>query len=215
MGARQETLRERLALSHALAQSVKLATFEESVQATIAATRHLPAELAMKGKISASRKDVSKNVGRLFVDRHNVYLYADVLDTPDYFWDYETHEWLYLVAARYLELTHRAEWLFRRLEMVRELYDLLGQELQFKHTSDLEMVIIGLITFEILLTLAKDWANIEATGSLVGMQTTNVIILILLTISLGIVIGIYVHKTWQKYRHRNLRTLPAPSPKPT
>jgi len=162
----QETILERLALSHALAQSVKLATFERSVQETIMETRYLPKELAVNGKISASRRDVQKNVGRLFLDRHNVYLYADLLDTPDYFWDYETHEWLYSTAAKYLDVRQRAEFLFKRLDMVRELYDLLSQELQFKHSSDLEMVIIGLITIEILISLAKDWVEAIATLTL-------------------------------------------------
>lgn len=168
---------------------MKLSAFENSVQNTIAATRHLPAELAKNGRISSSRREVSKNVGRLFVDRHNVYLYSDILDTPHHFWDYETHEWLYASAARYLEVNTRAEGLFRRLEMVRELYDLLGHELQFKHSSDLEIIIIGLITFEILIALAHDWVEAVASGSL-GEETGNVVAFLFLAMSLGLFLGV-------------------------
>ncbi|KAA8496191.1 Sporulation protein RMD1 [Porphyridium purpureum] len=154
--ARQNEILERLAVSHALAQSVRLTTIEDSVQRTIASTRELPEEMARNGAISKSHKDISRFMGRLITDRHNVFLYADVLDTPDFFWENERFEPIYRVAERYLELRQRAEVLNRRVEVVRDLFELLSQELQYKHGTDLEMIVIGLIAFEILITLVKD-----------------------------------------------------------
>ncbi|MBI3236752.1 MAG: RMD1 family protein, partial [Chlamydiales bacterium] len=47
----------KLAISHGLAQSVKLTTFEELIQKTIDHTKQLPISLARKGKIPLSRKE--------------------------------------------------------------------------------------------------------------------------------------------------------------
>eukprot|EP00179_Madagascaria_erythrocladioides_P002382 CAMPEP_0198320628 /NCGR_PEP_ID=MMETSP1450-20131203/9529_1 /TAXON_ID=753684 ORGANISM="Madagascaria erythrocladiodes, Strain CCMP3234" /NCGR_SAMPLE_ID=MMETSP1450 /ASSEMBLY_ACC=CAM_ASM_001115 /LENGTH=175 /DNA_ID=CAMNT_0044024117 /DNA_START=22 /DNA_END=545 /DNA_ORIENTATION=- len=157
-----ETILERLAVSHALAQSVRLCGFEESIQATITATRHLPRELAIKGSISASRRSISQKLGRLFQTRHEVYLHSDMLSTPDFFWEYSSLEPPYLVSARYLEIEQRRDNLSKRLTVVQELYDLLSHELQYKHSSKLEVIIIVLIAFEILLTLIKDFVAIVA-----------------------------------------------------
>ncbi|GJD11730.1 Sporulation protein RMD1 [Galdieria sulphuraria] len=88
---------EKLAVSHAMAQSVKLSAFEDSVQNTIAATRHLPEELARYGSISQSRTEISKNL--------------------EFFWEYEAFEPLYRSAERYLELRQRAELLNKRVEI--------------------------------------------------------------------------------------------------
>ncbi|EME26157.1 uncharacterized protein Gasu_61970 [Galdieria sulphuraria] len=202
---------EKLAVSHAMAQSVKLSAFEDSVQNTIAATRHLPEELARYGSISQSRTEISKNLGRLILDRHQVYLHADVLDTPEFFWEYEAFEPLYRSAERYLELRQRAELLNKRVEIVRELFDLLSQELQFKHNSDLEIIIICLITFEIIISLLKDLFPIFVNGSLVFHRsdgfpvTATIAVTVVLTVLLVCVV-IYI---WQAFvrKMRRKRTL--------
>ncbi|KAJ1488047.1 hypothetical protein T484DRAFT_1784483, partial [Baffinella frigidus] len=49
----------------------------------------------------------------------------------------------------YLELTPRIELLNSRVDVVRELLSLLGDELQNKHASRLEEIIIVLICIEI------------------------------------------------------------------
>ena len=45
-------------------------------------------ELALAGAIvSQGQKDIARTLGRLILDRHNIYLYADVLDAPDVCWE--------------------------------------------------------------------------------------------------------------------------------
>jgi uncharacterized Rmd1/YagE family protein len=56
----------KISLSYGLSQSAKLAAFEHEIDKTIQRTRHLPAELAEKGKISLSRKKISQHIGKLF-----------------------------------------------------------------------------------------------------------------------------------------------------
>lgn len=158
----RESMLERLSVSYALAQSVKLASFEARVAATVAETAALPEALARTGAIGVSRLDVSRSLGRLFLLRHAISL-SDVLDEPDFFWDNEAYAPAYAAACRYLECTARAGAVDKRLAMVRSLYDLLLAQTEFdlaavgaEHSSRLEIIIIALIAFEILLSLARD-----------------------------------------------------------
>ena len=54
---------EELSVSHALAQSMKLLTFEERVTQTIKRTEHIPKSLAKTGDITLSGKDIAKEMG--------------------------------------------------------------------------------------------------------------------------------------------------------
>lgn len=59
---------EKLAVSYAMAQSVKLSVFEDRVMETIANTRHVPQVLSETGSINLSQTEISKQIGRLFIE---------------------------------------------------------------------------------------------------------------------------------------------------
>lgn len=59
---------EKLAISFAMAQSAKLDVFEERVEETIQQTKHIPQNLATTGSIQYSQGDISKLIGRLFIE---------------------------------------------------------------------------------------------------------------------------------------------------
>jgi uncharacterized Rmd1/YagE family protein len=65
-------LLSRLAISHGLAQSVRLATFENIIQKTIDKTKTIPEQLAARGKIPLSKKEIRKKMGELFLERSSV-----------------------------------------------------------------------------------------------------------------------------------------------
>lgn len=46
-----DTIEEKIGISHALAQSIKLTSFEDATEETINATKNIPIDLATKGKI--------------------------------------------------------------------------------------------------------------------------------------------------------------------
>lgn len=146
----------KLSLSHGLSQSVKLEWFEESVSRTIERTRHLPEELARKGKIYMSRKKLSKKIGALFSERNSINLHSDILDTPEFFWRRPRYEPYYLMASEYMDITTRLDILNRRLDVVHELYDILSTELNHRHSSRLELIIILLILIEVVVVLHKE-----------------------------------------------------------
>ncbi len=143
----------KLSLSHGLSQSVKLASFEVSIGETIAKTRHLPGELALKGKISLSRKKLAQQLGHLVEERNSINLHTDILDTPEFFWRRPKYEPYYIIAAEYMDIQTRLDILNKRLDVIHELYEILSNELNHLHSSRLELIIIYLIISEVVLTL--------------------------------------------------------------
>lgn len=151
-----KSVQTKLAISHGIAQSIKLTIFEETIQKTISNTKQLPNDLAKKGKISLSRKEISRKMGELFIERNFINLRAEVLDTPEFFWDHPELEAFYRRTVHYLDVTKRVDILNKRLNVVHELFEILSNELNHQHTFRLEFTIISLIAIEIILALLRD-----------------------------------------------------------
>eukprot|EP00741_Cyanophora_paradoxa_P007276 tig00001095_g7039.t1 len=146
----------KLSHSHGMAQSVKLIVFEDKVQSTIRKTRYIPQVMAQTGKIKLTSKEMHRRVGEILFERHSINLHSDILDVPEFFWEYTELEPVYEITARYLDVEKRVEVLNRRLDIVRELFDLLSTELNHKYSSRLEWIIIILIVIEVILSFSKD-----------------------------------------------------------
>jgi uncharacterized Rmd1/YagE family protein len=147
----------KLAFSHGLAQSAKLAVFEGIVKKTIDTTQSIPIHLSRYGKIPLSKKEIQRKMGELFIERSSINLHFDVLDIPEYFWEHADLEPLYMLIASYLDLETRVEVLNRRLDIIHDLYDVLSNELNHQHASHLEWIIIVLILIEVSLAVARDF----------------------------------------------------------
>lgn len=147
------SLMEKLAISHALAQSMKLAVFEERVEQTIKKTEHIPKSLAVSGKITLSGKEIAQKMGKLFLDRSSINLRSDILDVPEFFWDNPELEPVYQMAAHDQEIRNRVEILNERLKLIHELFQILSDVFNSRHSSTLEIIIIVFIAIEIILTV--------------------------------------------------------------
>lgn len=146
----------KLAFSHGLAQSVKLNVFEKLIERRIEHIRFAPESLALHGRIPMSRNRLSKMMGQIILDRNSINLHTDILDTPEFFWEYSDLEPLYRMIAQDLDISARVSVLNKRLDIVKELFEMLSNELENRHSASLEWIIIFLILVEVLLTLAKD-----------------------------------------------------------
>eukprot|EP01137_Pigoraptor_chileana_P012629 Opistho-2@65214 len=145
----------KLAISHALAQSIKLVVFEQSIEYTIDSMRSIPEDLARTGKVHMSRLDISKHIGQLFLQRAAVNLLSDVLDIPEFFWsvpDYLVD--LYKAARQYLEINARVDVLNARLEVLQGMLEILKDQQNQLHGEKLEWIVIWLIFFELLIGIA-------------------------------------------------------------
>ncbi len=146
----------RLAISHALAQSLKLNEYEWQAQRTIQDYSPLPQALAETGKISLSRREIAKIRGKLFSTKSDIILHYGLLDTPEFFWEYPEYEATYNIAARYLEIRQRVDLLSKKLETIHEMFEMLAEEQKHQHTAFLEWIIIVLIAVEIIMFGAQE-----------------------------------------------------------
>jgi uncharacterized Rmd1/YagE family protein len=141
----------RLALSHGFAQSEKLGFFEEKSRTVIERNRNLSRELAHTGHISLSRKELSKLRGVLFDTSSDITLNFNLLDTPEFFWDYPEVEHYYKHLAQYLDLESRVDILNRKIATIHALLEMLASEQNHKHSAFLEWIIIVLIAVDIMV----------------------------------------------------------------
>ncbi len=155
-----EGILEKLAISHGIAQSVKLEEFEISAERTIAETAQIPLNIATSGRTHLSRRQIARMRGNLFLVKSDINLRYQLLDTPEFFWEYPEVERAYEMMARYLDVAPRIEILNQKLEVIHELFSMLAAEQYHKHSSTLEWIIIVLIAVEIVFFLVHDIFNV-------------------------------------------------------
>lgn len=143
----------KLAISYGLAQSIKLEAFEDAIQLAIKTNSTLPEEIASRGAISLSRRAIFKRIGEIFIARSSINLNIEYLDAPEFFWRNPNMEPYYIMTKKYLDIPSRVMALNQKLDVLQELLDILNSQVQHRHSSLLESIIIILIVVEILVSL--------------------------------------------------------------
>lgn len=149
----------KIAISHAIAQALKLEVFETLIQNSINDNAKIPNQLVQNGKIDLNKKDISKKLGELFLIKSSLNLHYELLDTPEFFWEYSEYENYYDKMIKYLDLKARVEVLNKKVEVIQELFDMLKSEQNHKYSSFLEWIIILLISFEIVMNILEHIIN--------------------------------------------------------
>ena len=159
------TSKQRLSVSYAIAQSSVVSIFEYRIEKKIAEYKFIPETLAKDGIIDdVSSRRVGMMIGDIFVIRHDLNLHTDILDTPDYFWGEEDiYEEVYERVMKYLEMESRVEVVNKRLDMLKELLDVLHQQMENAHSTKLEWIIIWLIVLEVVIQI------VGAVGGIMGI----------------------------------------------
>ncbi|KAI1945362.1 sporulation protein rmd1 [Ophidiomyces ophidiicola] len=141
----------KLAISHALSQSVKTSLFEDLVSETIASTAPLPAQIAQTGSVNLTRRQINMQIGELFILRINIHLQGSVLDSPELMWAEPQLDPIYQAMRSYLEMDQRVGLLTERLDVIADLLAVLKDQLSHRHGEYLEWIVIVLIAAEILI----------------------------------------------------------------
>ncbi len=143
----------KLAMSYGLAQSIKLEAFEETIQDAIRKNNYLPEEIAKNGAISLNRSAIFRRIGEIFIVRSSINLNIEYLDAPEFFWRKPNLEPFYIMVKKFLDIQSRVIVLNQKLDMLQELLDILNSQVQHRHSSLLESIIILLIVVEIIISL--------------------------------------------------------------
>lgn len=147
-------LMTKLAFSNGLADSVKLATLENYLQAYISKVKHIPSALQHTGQMNLTRAQVLKLIGELLHFRALLNLHSELLDTPELYWSEPGLESLYLRTSRILETRTRINVLNKRLDYANDMAQFLRSHLSEQHGLKLEWGIIVLIAVEVAFELA-------------------------------------------------------------
>lgn len=135
----------KLAISHALSQSVKTSLFEDLVDNTIDDTKDIPSQIASSGKINLNKKQINMQIGELFILRISIHLQGSVLDAPELMWAEPQLDPVYQAVRSYLEMDQRVGLLTERLNVIGDLLAVLKDQLTVTHVSSM-LVITGSIS---------------------------------------------------------------------
>ncbi|EKD73109.1 MAG: Sporulation protein RMD1 (Required for meiotic nuclear divisionprotein 1) [uncultured bacterium] len=145
----------KLAISYGLAQAIKLEAFEDAIQETVKINASLPEEIARHGITSLSRRSLFKRIGEIFIARSSINLNSEYLDTPEFFWRNPNLEPFYMITKKFLDIPSRVTSLNQKLDVLQELFDMLNSQVQHRHSSMLETIIILLILIEIVISILQ------------------------------------------------------------
>ncbi|KAK4877888.1 hypothetical protein RN001_010394 [Aquatica leii] len=145
----QENLLDKYTFSNTMALSVKLGIWEALLDKYIDSIEYVTEDLKHGAKIKMSREEVLRKHGELFALRHVINLSSDLLDVPDFYWDREQYESLYMQMCTYFNIGRRTKVMNEKLNHCIELIELLSTHLSDKHHIRLEWMIIILIMVEV------------------------------------------------------------------
>jgi len=158
----EKEINEKMAISFALAQSVRIGCLEGRVQAKIQENNTLPQMLATAGTINLNKNQIAKRIGSLFQIQAQVNLIGYALnEIPNWFWTQnDQYEEMYLTVIDYLGVSSRIEVLNQQLHVIENLMQFISNQQSELHATSLEWLIIYLIVAEVFLQLVDIVMNI-------------------------------------------------------
>lgn len=143
-------LREQLAFSNGLADSVKIASMESAMENHIEQIEIYPKAMQNGQPLGLDRNKVLKLSGQLLSIRSAVNLRSQLIDPPELYWSEQKLENLYHIISRLLENRKRISVLNAKMDYAGELQNIISNHISTKHSTNLELGIIGLITIEVI-----------------------------------------------------------------
>lgn len=136
-----------------LSRSVLLAHDEVLVAQAFEQTQPVVHDLSINGRARMPIREVMKLAGSVLAARHRLTGTAKADERPDLLWDHPELDRLYARLEAEYELKERAEALEHKFTTLGDFTEALLDIAQDKRSVRLEAAIVGLIVFEIVLSL--------------------------------------------------------------
>ena len=150
---------ERLfVVSDALAKSVALAHDERQVASVFEVIEPFARDLATRGKARLNRTGLLKLIGSALLVQHRVSGRVAITEKPDALWDRPDLERLYARVEDEYELRERFDVINRKLAVIAETANTLADIIDTQRSLRLELIVVGLIAFEIIITFYQIFA---------------------------------------------------------
>ena len=140
-------------IADALSKSLVLSLYEKRVAGEFDKIEPLAQELATHGKVSADSKQLLSKIGSMLLIEHRMVGRAEIGDKPETLWDFPHLEGLYASLEDEFELKERQSALDRKLGLISDTAQTLADVWDNKQLHKLEWYVIGLIVFEIVISL--------------------------------------------------------------
>lgn len=133
-----------------VAQSVALDYYSNQTTQLMEDSNYHTQVLAKRGRLAISGISLKKYIGRTLLLKNRIAENLYIFDSPPETWENESLDKLNKELSRNLELQERYRSIAEGLAIVKENLELFKDLLQYRYSSILEWIIIGLIAFEIL-----------------------------------------------------------------
>jgi len=140
-------------IADALSKNLVLTLYEKKVAGEFDKIEPLAQELATHGKVSADSKKLLSKIGSMLLIEHRMVGRAEIGDKPETLWDFPHLEGLYASLEDEFELKERQSALDRKLGLISDTAQTLADVWDNKQLHKLEWYVIGLILFEIVISL--------------------------------------------------------------
>jgi uncharacterized Rmd1/YagE family protein len=147
------SLEKMQVIADALSKSLLLSLYEKTVGSEFDKIEPLAQQLATHGKVSADAKTLLSKIGNMLLIEHRMVGRAELGDKPETLWDYPQLGGLYASLEDEFELPERQAALERKLGLISDTAQTLADVWDNKQLHKLEWYVIGLIVFEIIISL--------------------------------------------------------------
>jgi len=149
----QISLEKLQVIADALSKNLVLSLYEKKVAGEFDKIEPLAQELASHGKVSADSRTLLSKIGHMLLIEHRMVGRAEIGDKPEILWDHPHLGGLYASMEDEFELQERQSALDRKLGLISDTAQTLADVWDNKQLHKLEWYIIGLIVFEIFISL--------------------------------------------------------------
>jgi uncharacterized Rmd1/YagE family protein len=147
------TLEKLQIIADALSKNLVLTLYEKKVAGEFDKIEPLAHELAIRGQVSAGSKKLLSKIGHMLLIQHRMVGRAEIGDKPETLWNFPHLGGLYASMEDEFELIERQSALDRKLGLISDTAQTLADVWDNKQLHKLEWYVIGLILFEIILSL--------------------------------------------------------------
>ncbi len=140
-------------IADALSKNLVLSLYEKKVASEFDGIEPLAQSLATLGKVSADSRTLLAKIGNMLLIEHRMVGRAEIGDKPEVLWEFPNLGGLYASLEDEFELKERQAALDRKLNLISDTAQTLADILDNNQLHKLEWYVIGLIVFEIALSL--------------------------------------------------------------
>ena len=143
------------AISHALAQNVKLDIIEPGVRDLLQICKPFPVQIKEHGRTNIKHSQVNQLKGQLFLLRMELKSDSELFEEPEFFWDFPWFKQIFRIIRDDYGVESRICLLDEKLSAVQLTLDMIGNQFNEEHGRRLEWIIIILIMIEVIIAVAE------------------------------------------------------------